>query len=205
MPTNFFSRIPLVRDGNDLPFVVGISDGTPFHEIDGVELRRGPSTCYFSVPVHQRLRLNTILQADGGKWFLIASAGPLLVEWWSLIAYGNPIPDCPLLTKAGAGAALTLRTGQVDIPVQVMSLPDPASIVVVFGRTGDIDDEAISIGLSLSPALCMVALTLLLEYRKLVGEVPDIDVALGDGTFPLSALLDFAEQVVPSLPGELRP
>lgn len=203
MASSIYSQIPLVRDGKDVPFVIGVSDETPSFELSGIKIRRGPDTCYFSVILNNPICLNTTMQTSDGGWYLFASTGPMLLEWWSLITSGYPIPGCPLLSKVGSGGALSLTVAGVTVPVNVLSVPDPQCVVVVLGFPGALDDDAVKAGVMFSPALCLAALKILLEYRTLVGTVPNLDVALGGRPIPLSELLIYSESISAALPGEI--
>ena len=116
MTTTVLSRVPQVRDDQDLPFVVGASEGSPSLAFGAFELRRGPATCYLSAPLSDGLCLNTVLQSEQGAAYVTVSTGPFLVEWWPIITAGRPIPGCPLLTRIGATGRFQVRIEGLDIP-----------------------------------------------------------------------------------------
>ncbi|HAM22724.1 MAG TPA: hypothetical protein DCQ04_10705 [Actinobacteria bacterium] len=205
MTTTVLSRVPQVRDDQDLPFVVGASEGSPSLAFGAFELRRGPATCYLSAPLSDGLCLNTVLQSEQGAAYVTVSTGPFLVEWWPIITAGRPIPGCPLLTRIGATGRFQVRIEGLDIPAAALLFPDPMSVVLSAAVSGGLDDDAVTFAAFVSPALCRVALEMLGEYRTLVRVVPDVNVQLGPYSVPLEDLLVGAAEVAQQLPGEVRP
>jgi len=199
-----FAALPAVLDDDEVPFVLGFApDPRPAVEIGGARYRRGPTSYQVEWPVGE-LWLRTFGGMVGaGRAGIMASAGPILAEWWPLLTDAGPDPARPYLS-----AGLTRQVVEVpvvgepsSIPVRVVpSGPDQPQTTALANCDGTLADEVTLLVLHVaSIPVARVALHLLVEYRELVGAVPDVDVATSGGSVPLADLLEVAEQLATAL------
>lgn len=175
-----FAAMPAVLDDGEVPFVIGLSaDPRPSVEFGGADYRRGNE-------------MYTISWAVGGVWLrarvepigpsavaVASSAGPMLTDWWPMLAAAPEDPGRPYLS---AGASK--RTVDVPLPLPdgmrlpVRIVPSSAEFthtLALWAVGGQLADEETVPVLHVA-SLCVIraALQVFLEYGDLVGDPPDV-------------------------------
>jgi hypothetical protein len=195
--------MPAVLDEDELPFVLGFADDArPAIEVGGAYYRRGGDGYVVEWPAGEvwlRARAMTI---GPRRTAIMASAGPILNEWWPLLCSAPEDPARPLLS-AGVGRRsvdVPMRSAPA-VPVRVVPAGDLfPQTVALCAEVGDIDDEANLLAYHFaSLGVIKAAVGILLEYHGLVGEPPEMDIAFAGGTVPLAAMLETAAQVASAL------
>jgi len=200
VPELTLSAIPDVLEGDEIPFVLGLSpDPRRCLEVGGAQYRRGSDRCQIDW-LAEPLALRALLINAAGNTYLMASAGPLLSEWWPLLQRAGANPQRPLLSAGVAGSAQRFTHEALSVDISVAG-PDPVldHVAAVAGITGGLTDESLLFAHAKSLAVIKAALLLLAEYRTLVNPVPDIDVQAGAGTVSLESLLDVADTAASSI------
>lgn len=184
--------VPMVLEDEEMPFVVGLSeDRRRALSMGGMRYRRGRDRLAIEVEAGGPW-LRALLVAQNGC-YLMASAGPLLNEWWPLLQKGDAGADRPFLSAGVNSRPLTMRADGVDLRVLVVppsEFVDDTTAVLGLGR--HLDDETLQLASHVVLAVMKVALSLVVEYRTLLTAVPDVDVQAGATSVPLASLLDFA-------------
>ena len=199
--------VPAVVDDDELPFVLGLAaDPRPCLDVDGVQLRRGVDRCVIDYLLDP-LRLRAVLlEGEDGNCYLAANCGPILNEWWPLLVRENGNPIRPWLTAGVTGRPRTMRLDAASLAVAVAP-PGPLvdSTMAAVGLRGPLSTETIERSLGLAPPVIRAALQVLVEYRSLVGEVPDVDVQTAAGSLPLVDMLQLAEAAAGAISWEPAP
>ena len=200
------SAIPAVLDGDEMPFVLGFAlDPRPCLEAGGAQFRRGGDRCQIDWPADPFALRAVLLNADANT-YLIASAGPVLSEWWPLLQRAGANPQRPLLSAGVAGRAQAFTKDGLAIDVSIAG-PGPGSdsVTAVAGFTGGITDEVLLMAYAHSLGVIKAALLALMEYRTLVGQVPDMQVEAGTGSVRLETVLDLVEDAAGFVPWTHQP
>jgi hypothetical protein len=194
--------IPLVLDDDEVPFVLGIgSDARPGLSFRDAEYRRGSNRVIVSWKVGSARLQAIVINADGVS-YLIASAGPILNEWWPLLRREGGNPARPLLTAAVAGEAQSFKTADLSITVSILPpSPEFSMTTAVLGieRAAGLTDNCLVVAHMYSLGVIKAALLVLGEYRSLLASVPDMTVEAGFGALPLAVLLDAAAEAAAAI------
>lgn len=200
------SAIPAVLDGDEIPFVLGFgADPRRCLEVGGAEFRRGGDRCQIDWPA-EPLALRAVLIHADGNTYLMASAGPVLNEWWPLLQRAGANAQRPLLSAGVVGRAQTFTNDSLSANISVAGpSPEFDHVTAVMGFTGGITDDCLLIAHAQSLAVIKAALLLLTEYRTLVNPVPDMHVPAGAGSVRLETVLDLVEDAAAFVPWTHRP
>lgn len=188
-----FAAIPRSLDGDEVPFVIAFSaDPRPELVLDGVAYRRGDDRFILEHIVDEELRVRALCLDVEGACMAIASAGGILVEWWPLLAASPPDPARPVLSAAVRGEKLTMRSGDLEVPVTLTSSPELGVSYAAFGLGEGFTDENVQVSAPLSLPVIKVALLAFAEYATLVDEIPDMDIEQNGLRAPLAGVLESA-------------
>jgi len=199
-----FDAVPHVLDDDEVPFVLGFApDPRPFLEIDGVQYRRASDRCLIDYDLAP-LRLRALLlHIDDGNVYLLANAGPLFNEWWPLLQRDLDNPLRPYLSAGAARKPVTMSIngGSVGVTVTQPS-PELNMTVLVVGIGPGMTDDHLLLGTVLALPVIKAALSTLVEYRSLVGDVPDVDIQTGETTLALDDMLTSAAHAADAIAWE---
>ena len=195
--------IPSVLDGGEVPFVLGLAPDTRRCLVaGGAEFRRGSDRVVIDWRL-DALRLRAVLLHEEGANYLMASAGPILNEWWPLLQREGSNATRPLLSAGVARRSLRFSEGDVGVPVSIVP-PGPGvymtTTALSIGQGAGLTDESVLVAHACSLGLIKAALLVLAEYRTLVDPVPDIDVEVGGSRLRLPMLLDVAAEAAGAIP-----
>lgn len=202
MPAVSFQSIPQSRPDDHQPFVLGPVDTSPNLTADGVELRRGATSVSLDVPLSDGFALRGVLLAHGNASFVAAYTGPLITEWWNMLAQARSANGPPLLTAGVQERSVRATKDGIEVPVRIASPPpEPGgSVAAVVGMEGGIDDENLAFACRLFLPVAKCALELMGEYEQLVGTPPDINIAFENGqSLSLSTLLEACHAVAQNI------
>jgi hypothetical protein len=202
-PDLTLNAIPLVLDEEEVCFVLGFSpDARPGLEVHGAEYRRGSDRVMIDWrlgPIHARAM---VIQSEGSS-YLMASAGPILNDWWPLLQRAGEDRARPLLSAGVAGAAQVFRTEDLSINVSVVPAAPPAfpltTAVMGLAKTDEISDSVLLAAHLYSLGVIKAALKVLLEYRTLVPSVPNLEVDVDGGRLPLDSVLETVPQAAAAI------
>ena len=139
------------------------------------------------------MRLRGFVINAGGSSYLVASAGPILNDWWPLLEQEGGNPTRPLLSAAVTKSPQTFTSADLSARVSIVS--PGAGIEVTTAAMGieeapGLTDLCLMAAHAYSLAVIKAVLLMLAEYRTLVDPVPDVYVEVGAAQLPLATVLD---------------
>jgi len=198
--------MPAVLDDEEIPFVIGfVDDPRRAVEVGGAQYRRGQTGYSISWPIGELWLRARAMTVGPGQVAVIASAGPILNDWWSLLRSAPQDPTRPLLSAGVARRSVDVPLPSMPaVPVMVVPASDdfPQTVAMCTHPGGIADDETLTLFHWASLGVVKAAVRLLVEYRELVGEPPEVDVGLGEGgtvTIPLADVLATAAEITAAL------
>lgn len=195
--------IPNVLPDDEDPFVIRwVSDRRRFIEFESVRYRRSDSRIVLDLPLSdEALGLRGSITWSDDATYLAVNGGPMLHEWWPVVASAPPSPERPFLSAGARGTPVVMELGEHQIPVRVIPSNDTvtSTLTAVGLHAGGTTPTTLSVAGTLLPAVAKAALATLQEYRTLVPTVPDIDVESSGHTAPLRQLLDAAAEIADSI------
>jgi len=205
MPGAFdFNEIPHVLEDDEAPFVLGVAaDTRPFADWGGFQYRRATSGYGIDIPVSDVFVRAFVQQGEDGNTYLMASAGPLLNDWWPLLKRGKADPARPVLSAGAAGQGISMLNTSSDLDVRVSIVPPSewfAGTTAVAGFGGGLTEENVMLAHSITLAVIQAALLSFCEYRTLVNPLPKANLESGGMLVDLEAMLDAADAVSEILP-----
>lgn len=173
-----FAAMPAVLDDGEVPFVIALSaDPRPGLEFGGAEYRRGKE-------------MYTVSWAVGGVWLrarvepvganavaVMASAGPMLADWWPMLVAAPEDPGRPYLSAGAKQRTVDVPLPDgIRLPVRIVpSGSDFPHTLALWAVGGELTDgETVPVLHFASIGVIRAALQVFLEYGDLVGEPPDV-------------------------------
>lgn len=191
-----FDALPRVLDSDELPFVLRLSpDWRRRVEFGGAHYRRGQDSYCIDFPLGE-LGLRGMVTHSDGLVLLFANLGPLYNDWWPLLARDRGHAVCPVTSAGAQGKPIVMRFQETDLVVR-MGGPSEwhqgCMATAVLGN-GGFDESNMLLAHFACLGVVKVALLSLAEYPSL-GDVPDVDIGVGDLVLPLSEMLVTAADV----------
>lgn len=194
MSTLSLGAVPYVLDDDEIPFVLAFAaDTRPCLDLAGTQFRRAADRCVIDFDL-EPLRLRVVLiHLEDDNTYLLANLGPLFNDWWDLLAKENGNPLRPFLSAGVARRPVTMSGEGETIPVHVVPPSEELDgTTAVLGIGPGLTTETLRLGVGFAPPVIGAALSTLAEYRSLVGEVPEVDIQVGDTSVSLELMLDCA-------------
>ena len=191
------AAIPRVLGEDEVPFVLGfVPDSRRYLEYGGAQFRRGIDRCSIDWRLDY-IGLRAVVIESAGNSYLMASAGPLLNDWWPILEREGGNRTRPLLSAAVARRSVTFRSGSLSVDVGI-SPPGPGvnTVNAVAGWEGGLTDNCLLFAHATSLGVIKAALLLLGEHSTLFNPVPDVHIEVDGATVPLATLLQVADEAV---------
>jgi hypothetical protein len=205
-----FRTMPRSLNGDELPFVIGFApDGRQELVDNDIGFRRGDDRFTIEHIVGGDFRVRALGWNLEGTVYVVASAGPLLEEWWPLLKASPADSTRPVLSAAAATGNVRLAGLGTEIEVSLLPITEGAetNVLAVYGigKGQSFSDENVALCTQLSMPVIKTALLAVSEYPTLVDEVPDVNISQGDVLAPLATVLELSREMASLIPWQHKP
>ena len=200
-----FRDIPRSLDDEEIPFVMGFGiDSRPSLVTSEAVYRRANDKVMVEFVVEETLRLRALSWEIDDRCIVVATAGPLLYDWWPLLQEFPTAPERPVLSAAAKGRKIVMTNGDIALPITVSSMPDPRSVVARFGITGGLTAENIDLSRAVALPVIKASLLALSEHSTLTNRVPEANVVQNGVTLSLAEMIGAAAELANWITWESR-
>lgn len=203
-----FRSMPKSLEEDEAPFVIGFApDGRQELVDNDIGFRRGDDRFTIEHIVGGSLRARAVALNVEGIIYVVASAGPILKQWWPLLKASPADSTRPVLSAAAATGKVSMVGNGLEIRVGLMPDPDGEIVLASYGIAQDeaFSDDNVAVCIGLSLPVIKTALLALSEYPTLVDEVPDANVNQRDQRAPLATILEASGEIAAMISWQHKP